>query len=287
MPNPYALDPVAERYLDLLKGCLTRELFPDATIPFPLRRRDRWIATARRVLRGGRPARARRTEAYDEERRSLGRDWPTEAETMIGRKRLDNIQDCIVRALRDGVPGDLIETGVWRGGSTIFMKAVLEALNDTTRVVWVADSFAGLPKPKEDEYPADKGDWTWTVAELAVSADEVRANFERYGLLDERVRFLEGWFRDTLPIAPIESLAILRLDGDLYESTMDALRSLHPKVSEGGFVIVDDYGSYPACAQAVDDYRREHGIDDELLPVGPDAVYWRRSSHVRAVSDDG
>jgi O-methyltransferase len=86
--------------------------------------------------------------------------------------------------------------------------------------------------------------------ELAVSLEQVKANFDRYGLLDDQVRFLKGWFRDTLPVAPIERLAVLRLDGDMYESPMDTLVNLYPKLSEGGYVIVDDYGAIPACRQA-------------------------------------
>ena len=97
------------------------------------------------------------------------------------------------------------------------------------------------------------------VSTLMVGADQVRANFDRYGLLDDQVRFLEGWFADTLPMAPIEQLAILRLDGDLYESTMDALVPLYEKVSPGGFVIVDDYGAWEPCRKAVDDFRAQHG----------------------------
>ena len=162
------------------------------------------------------------------------------------------------------MPGDFIETGVWRGGTTILMRGVLEAMGDRERSVWVADSFEGLPVPDAEQYPADTGlDWSH-VEVLKVGADAVRANFERYGLLDDRVRFLEGWFCDTLPDAPIEQLSVLRLDGDLYQSTMDALVALEPKVSPGGFVLVDDYGGWPPCRAAVDDYRAERGIAEPI-----------------------
>ena len=92
-------------------------------------------------------------------------------------------------------------------------------------------------------------------------------NFRRYGLLDEQVRFLQGWFRDTLPVAPIERLAVLRLDGDLYESTIQALESLYDKLSAGGYVIVDDYGNVAACRQAVHDFRAQRGINDPIQPI--------------------
>ncbi len=90
--------------------------------------------------------------------RAVGRDWPARADSMIGLRRMDNIQDCIETVIRDDVPGDLIETGVWRGGATIFMRGVLKAYEDTTRTVWVADSFEGLPPPDPARYPADAGD---------------------------------------------------------------------------------------------------------------------------------
>lgn len=204
--------------------------------------------------------------------------WRRPAHTMAGMKRLDNVQFCLERVLADDVPGDVIETGVWRGGVPILMRGILAAHGVTDRTVWVADSFEGLPPPDPDKYPEDRGLTLNVIPELAVSVEQVKSHFERYGLLDDRVRFLKGWFRDTLPDAPIERLAILRLDGDLYESTMDALNALYPKLSPGGYVIVDDYGAIAACRRAVHDYRAAHGIDDAMLPVDWTAVYWRRGS---------
>jgi O-methyltransferase len=195
---------------------------------------------------------------------------------MVGHLRLANVRSCIERVIEDGVPGDLLEAGVWRGGVGIYMCAVLAARGDTERLVWLADSFRGLPKPDVDRYPADEGDRHWTMDELAIPVEQVKANFERFGLLDERVRFLEGWFSDTLPTAPVERLAVLRLDGDMYESTMDTLVPLEPKVSSGGFVIVDDYGAVPACKQAVDDYRAEHGITAPIERIDWTGAYWRK-----------
>ena len=156
-------------------------------------------------------------------------------------KRLNQIEEAVTTVLREAVPGDLIETGCWRGGATIFMRAVLRAYGDSTRTVWVADSFEGLPKP-DGRFQQDKGDEHWKFkSALGVSLEEVKANFARYGLLDDNVRFLKGWFKDRLPAAPIERLAVLRLDGDMYASTMDALNSLYERLSPGGYAIVDDY----------------------------------------------
>lgn len=270
--------PVAlrERYLDLLTGCLTRELFIDEEAhDVPL---SAWPGDADELLGVLRTNGWRLTRiGGDPTTRDDGNDWPPAAETMVGRRRLADVRRCVATVLADGIPGDLIETGVWRGGVTILMRGMLEAWGDTERRVWVADSFEGLPAPDGDAFPHDIGHDMSDVAALAVSAAQVRMNFARYGLLDDRVRFLEGWFRDTLPSAPIDRLAVLRLDGDLYESTMDALEALYPKLSVGGFVIVDDYGAWEPCRQACTDYRDRHGITDEIVPIDWTGVHWRRS----------
>lgn len=269
--------PLRDRYVDLLMGCLTRELFldeeahdvdldgwPDGRAAIqPVLKEHGWRLTRR----GG-----------DAGKRDDGNDWPPSAETMVGRQRLADVRQCVDTVLADGVAGDFIETGVWRGGVTILMRGMLEAWGDPDRQVWVADSFQGLPAPDAEAFPQDVGHDMSDVPTLAVSADQVRANFERYGLLDDRVRFLEGWFRDTLPSAPVEQLAILRLDGDMYESTMDALNALYPKLSVGGYVIVDDYGAWEPCRAACDDFRAAHGITDEIVSVDWTGVHWRRSS---------
>jgi O-methyltransferase len=175
------------------------------------------------------------------------------------------------------VPGDLIETGVWRGGAVILMRAVLEAYGDRDRVVYAADSFAGLPAPDEAKYPADTGSRLHSAEPLAVPRGEVERNFGLYGLLDGQVRFLEGWFKDTLPTVADRTWAVVRLDGDMYESTMDALVNLYPRLSVGGFLIVDDYGFEP-CRQAVTDYRDANGVDDPIESIDWLGAYWRRRS---------
>jgi O-methyltransferase len=268
------LTPAGERYLDLITRCLTREPFLD---------QEWWDADLREfdgdpdaLRRGLKKNGWRVVRRGDPSKRSEGRDWPPTAETMVGSARLDNVASLCREAIEDDVPGDFIETGVWRGGVPILMRAILEAYGDTARNVWVADSFEGLPVPDGDNYPADaRIDWSH-VEVLKVDADAVRANFRRYDLLDDRVRFLEGWFSDTLPDAPIDSISVLRLDGDLYESTIDALTALEPKVNRGGYVIVDDYGGWEPCRKAVDDYRADRGIDDEIHEVDWTGVWWQK-----------
>lgn len=128
------------------------------------------------------------------------------------------------------------------------------------------------------QYKADKGIRLHRHARiLGVPQEHVKANFERYGLLDDQVRFLTGWFKDTLQDAPIDRISVLRLDGDLYESTIQALDALYPRLSPGGFCIVDDYHAIKACAQAVTDYRDKHGVTDEIVEIDGTGVLWRKS----------
>lgn len=207
------------------------------------------------------------------------------AVTMLPLCRLDNLRSCVAEILRQDIPGDLIETGIWRGGATIFMRALLEVYGDKTRVVWAADSFEGLPEPDPLRFPKEAASYHHPIAQrhskkLAVTLEEVQANFAAYGMLDERVRFLKGWFKKTLPSAPIDRLALLRLDGDYYESTMDALTSLYDKLSVGGFVIIDDYGEddWTHCREAVDQFRQQRNISDPLIRVDSKCCCWKRTA---------
>ncbi len=257
-PPPSVLAPVGathavamrERYLDLLAKCLTNQIYGDA--PF-----DYWS--------GG---------LFNAQTRSLGRDWPSQAMTMIGDARLNNIRWLFEAIVAAGVPGDLIETGVWRGGACIFMRGLLLAYEMRDRRVWVADSFAGLPPP-DPRHVQDSGDRHHSFPELSIGLQTVQENFRKFGLLDDQVVFLQGWFAETLPKAPIEQLALLRLDGDMYGSTMDALTALYHKVSPGGFVIVDDYGAVAACRAAITDFRAAHGITAPIRDIDGLGVFWQ------------
>jgi hypothetical protein len=250
-------------YLDLVKRCILGLVYQDA----PMVSFDGWGLF--RMLMGRKPR-------YSAASREAGRDWPNRAHSMIGLKRMDNLQACMEQVIADNIQGDCIETGVWRGGAAIFMRAILKAYGIEDRCVWFADSFEGLPPPNAKSYPQDKA-WKFNlVDELAVSLEQVQNNVAAYGLLDDQVKFLKGWFSQTLPNAPIEQLALLRLDGDLYESTMDALTNLYPKLSVGGFIIIDDYG-IPPCKEAVGKYRKDNAIEDEIKDIDNMGVYWRRT----------
>lgn len=203
--------------------------------------------------------------------------FPPNAHTMIGPARLRNLRHLVETSLRDRIPGHFIETGVWRGGACILMRAILKAQGVTDRKVYCADSFAGLPKP-DGRYRQDRRDRLYKFSELAISVDEVRKNFDVYGLLDEQVVFLVGWFRDTLPKLTNEQFAVIRLDGDMYESTMDALTHLYPCLSPSGFAIIDDYGPLKGCRTAVHDYLNAHKLSPEIVPVDNSCVWWRKES---------
>jgi O-methyltransferase len=249
----------AELYIELLKKVLANTLFHDE--PDVAEAQHRFVpAFVKHYIKGP-------------------------AMTMLPRARLENIQHCVAQVIADGVPGDLIETGVWRGGATILMRALLEVYGETGRTVWVADSFEGLPEPDAKKFPLEAQSYHGaTVAKqydrFAASLETVQENFRALSLLDERVRFLKGWFKDTLPSAPIGRIAVMRLDGDYYESTIDVLTALYDKLSVGGFVIIDDYAedAWTYCRRAVDEFRASRGVTEELVPVDLRCWYWRRST---------
>jgi len=269
-------------YLDLMKKTLSFMLWEepgipltqlDYALPLPIRAITRTVSYLLQAFQ----IQLVRQAKYDEHQRIDGRFWPSYAHTMIGMKRLNNIQFCLEQVIQNNIAGDIIEAGVWRGGAAIFMRAILAAYQVTDRRVFLADSFAGLPPPNAEKYPQDQHDKLYKSRFLAVSQEAVAANFAKYGLLDEQVIFLKGWFKDTLPIAPIEKLAVIRIDGDMYESTLDVLSNLYAKLSVGGFCIVDDYHDIRGCQQAVDDFRARWAIKNPLLDIDWTGVYWQKS----------
>lgn len=269
-----------ELYLSLLKKTLAFTLWPEPPIPIetfndyrkPLVKRFVLLISGLLKKRGFQLV---KQSNYTDHQKENGMIWPGYADTMIGLKRLDNIQFCVETVLQEHIEGDLVETGVWRGGACIFMRAILAAHGTEDRKIYVVDSFEGLPKPNPEKFPADKGDTHHMLSYLVVSQEEVENNFRKYDLLDEKVVFLKGWFKDTLPKAPIKKLSILRLDGDMYESTMDTLQNLYPKLTVGGFCIIDDY-ALAGCKKAVDDFRANNGIVAEMKVVDWTGRYWRK-----------
>jgi O-methyltransferase len=264
---------LSTRYLDLVERALTFSLYDalDSPPALPEFLRHR----VNRLLRRHGHAAVRLLDP-SAELREYGRDWPIFAQTMIGRRRLAHLRSSVEEVLRDGVPGDLIEAGVWRGGAAIMMLAVLKANGARDRSVWLADSFEGLPEAGAGDHQIDHEIPFHKWSELAVSEEEVRRNLERYGVLDDQSRFLRGWFRDTLPTVAGRTWALIRLDADMYGSTTDALENLYPGLSPGGYVVIDDYDDVPACKRAVDEFRARHAISEPLTRIDWTGAYWRR-----------
>lgn len=199
--------------------------------------------------------------------------WGKSSFTLISWEGIEFLEQVINNV--KNIDGDFIETGVWRGGMCILAKTCFNNLN-LNRKVFVADSFEGLPKP-DAKYPHDSGDQHYLSEYLKVSETEVKSNFELFNCLDDNVIFLKGWFKDTLTTSKIEKLSVLRLDGDMYESTIDALNNLYSKLSIGGYCIIDDF-EHKGCKEAINDFRKKHNITEEIKKVSPNVNdeihYW-------------
>jgi O-methyltransferase len=244
-------------YLDLLKLCLT-DLAGTST-------------TSVGALPDGRVM-ARELHGDGRRLRSAGMDWPLHGLTMVGLGRLDDLQACIETVVYDGVDGDVIEAGAWRGGASILMRATLDTLADG-RTVYVADSFEGFAGEQSDADAVALSSFDFLAAPL----DEVRESFRRLGC-ETGVEFVPGYFDQTLRTLRGHSWAIVRLDADTYEATREALACLYPGLATGGYLIVDDYGSFEGCRRAVDEFRAEHGITEPIERVDFTCSRWRRTS---------
>ena len=280
---PSPVDENRYRYLGLLKRSLVNLLYPEHELRIQALPNLNGTLDPLERVRLMRDIRYRMPDAYASLVASKRDGHHTQhpylfPHTLIGLQRLENLERCAEQVFADGVPGDFIEAGAWQGGAAIFLRSLQVVWDQPERRTWVADSFQGMPPATSEvdlRFGADFPESKCPI--LAYSLEAVRDNFVRYALLDDRVVFLPGWFADTLPTAPIGPLAILRIDADLYQSTKEVLESLYAKVAPGGFIIVDDYGSFPGCRQAVDEFRERHGICDPLKRIDWEGVYWRRS----------
>lgn len=210
--------------------------------------------------------------------RAAGLDWPLHGLTMVGLARLDDLQACVESVVGDGVEGDLIEAGSWRGGASMLMRATLNSLGESDRTLWVCDSFQGFPSTEatgQDGYDLDAD--LANCDFLAVPLEEVKANFARFGLGDN-VNFVPGFFEDTLPQLPARRWAVARLDGDSYDATRLGLEALYPNLAEGGYVVIDDYLPLEDCRRAVEDFRRERNITEPIEPIDWSGARWRKMS---------
>lgn len=221
----------------------------------------------------------KRIKAFNKDNRMNGQDWTYVGDTMTGWKRLDNVRNLLMDVVRKNVKGDYIETGVWRGGSSIFARAVMDALGEHNRTSYVCDSFQGLPPGEKHLDEKDIG-WDKTPY-LEVSSEVVANNFRKYGLLGLNVVFAKGFFNETMPPLSkrIDSLSIMRLDGDMYESTVDVLYHLYDKLSIGGYVIMDDWFGFPSRT-ACEDFFKVHGINPTIVPIDKLSAYWKKTEDV-------
>ncbi|MBV8517039.1 MAG: class I SAM-dependent methyltransferase [Acidobacteria bacterium] len=271
------------RYLDLLKKALVNLIYPEHELR--LYHLEHTPTTGDRLADQRRLRDLRYVDAptFDEivackrDGQNFRRLVTRYSHTMVGLRRLENLEWCASELFAAGVEGDFLEAGACQGGASIFMRALQVAYGEPHRRMWVADSFAGLPEPVSEpdagiDFSESKQPW------LAASLDAVRDNFRTYDLLSDEVQFIPGWFSETLAAAPVERLALLRIDADLYASTMDVLTALYDKVVPGGFVVVDDYHAFVVCRRAVDDFRASRGITAPLRRVDWTAVYWQKTA---------
>jgi len=263
-PKLSAMDRARVAYVTLMKEFVSGAVFNEAERSVNARLAHKHKLTFRR---------------FDIEARKNGRDWAYLGDTMTGWARLDNVRDLVIDVIKNGIEGDYIEAGAWRGGSSMFARAVLYAYGESNRKSFVCDSFQGLPA---GDRMLDKEDKGWDqVAYLEVAAEIVLQNFQKYSLLDPNVIFAKGFFNETMPALSkrIDKLSVMRLDGDMYESTVDVLYNLYDKLSIGGYVIMDDWNGYPSKT-ACDDFFSVHGFQPEIIAIDKMSAYWKKTEQV-------
>lgn len=280
---PSPAETARHRYLWLLKRALVNLIYPEHELRLEFLEeapRDMEKPDRERFLRDIGRRRADELEALRTAKMDgrVRRGVPARySHTMIGLLRLDNIERSAETVFREGVAGDFFEAGVCQGGAAVFMRVLQVAHGEADRATWAADSFRGLPDPSGEVDSAAGLDLTESrFPWLAWDKEAVADHFRRYDLLDDQVRFLEGWFHDTLPRAPVDRIAVLRIDADLYQSTREVLETLYDRVSPGGFVIVDDYGVLGPCRKAVDEFRLSRGFQAPLRRIDDSGVFWKK-----------
>jgi O-methyltransferase len=194
------------------------------------------------------------------------------AETLLGWTRLTQLEEAIQTIVKECIPGEILAAGLWKGGSLVLLRGLLNIYRQKRRKLVGADSFQGLPVAT---HPLDRAMVIDRADELAVSVEYVQSLLRRYGLA-ENVELIKGWFCDTLPHLSDRRWCLIHVDADFYESTSDVLRNCYPSLAEGGFLIVDDYGSWAACRAAVKEFRRQYGIKEPIVKVDHTAIYWRK-----------
>lgn len=188
--------------------------------------------------------------------------------TMTSVQRMYALYQAVRYVGRAGIPGDVVECGVWRGGSSMLAALTLQAVGDMSRMLWLYDTFEGMAKPEaldvdfrsvpaagewERNAKPDRNDWAYA------SLDEVEANMKSTGYPVGQLRYVKGKVEETLPAAAPPEIAVLRLDTDWFESTLHELRHLYPRLAPGGVLIIDDYGWWQGAKEATDRFVKESG----------------------------
>jgi len=211
--------------------------------------------------------------------------------SMTSAERLWTLLNAVRYIVAEGVPGDVVECGVWRGGSMMAAAGELVRQGDTERTLWLYDTYAGMTPPTEADVEAGTG---VTAAEMLASTSvgdgnnvwcvagrsDVEANMGSTGYPMERITFVEGDVAQTLLTSAPSSIALLRLDTDWYESTKVGLEVLYPKLAVGAVCILDDYGHWEGARKAVDEYFAEHGPRPFMHPIDYSGrVFLKPASH--------
>jgi len=194
--------------------------------------------------------------------------------TMTGPLRMHALYDAVRHIESANIPGDIVECGVWRGGSAMVAAMTLMKLGRNDRTIWLFDTYEGMTLPSERDVDLDgrsallrwNTEWSGTIKGNGAGSDwcmasieEVRENLLGTGYPENRLRFIKGKVENTIPAVGLDRIALLRLDTDWYESTYHEFVHLYPKLGAGGVLILDDYGSWQGAREATDRYFQETG----------------------------
>jgi O-methyltransferase len=199
--------------------------------------------------------------------------------TMVKNSNLINLYRLVKKANTLRLAGDIVECGVWNGGSAAVMGVACreDSRYASARTIWLFDSFQGLPAPGTRDGETEKKAFFkgWNKGDT----ENVRRVFKNVGFPDTQIRIVPGWFDATLKTAAVDRIAVLHVDADWYDSVKLVLDAFYDKVVPGGFLVFDDYGLWQGCRQAVTDFFVERDIDGAVIKrVGPHQAYFQKAT---------
>ncbi|XWV25715.1 macrocin o-methyltransferase [Tupanvirus soda lake] len=193
--------------------------------------------------------------------------------SMCDTNKINQMKFLLDNVIKKNINGSIVETGVWKGGMGMWIKCILKYHNDC-RDVWLFDTFKYFPN---SQYQTDINihGITNILFEKMPSADNVKYNFQKFGLLDDKIHIVPGNFNDTLSLVNPGKIAILRLDSDYYDSTLYVLEMYYWRVVKGGYVVIDDYNNnHVGCKKAVNDFRSKYNIINSIYDAHNESIYW-------------